>query len=593
MPKARSFISGFSTKAGGLFGNLALHSVLNAPRTLADYAANRVLPILIPTGGEIINCINHGFIDFESAVTPLRENGINIDRDLWHAVLESGKMYPGIEDTLRAYWRKKITRPVYDRWIAHNGATDRVVRDYVSHQPYHWSPELIRILYRLGAIDSYADYQDWLRSAGMILEEDRSGFESLFAAPPVSELLEMWNRGYIDENVVNQWLALNGLTEPITISSAKKMRHKIPSPSQLVEFSVKEVWNRPIVDKYGYDAEYDQIPQFKAWMKSQGYGGSPDHPDAPIGDMNEWSQAFWRSHWRVVSNEQVYRMMHRLRPAGGPNGTPRMPVVPGTNTAITPVTIDEVRDVLKVNDYPPYWRDKLAALSFNVLRLVDIRRIVRRSIADNEFKKNAIGDGFTILDWAKENFLDRGQTPADAHSLAILAIADADEQLGRSERQKLIAARSRKFRLVLSQYKLGTINRTDAENELAMLEWVGQPMELLLNSVDGEVSLDCVKKNIMLVRNEFRKGRVKEHDAYEMLVFFGITEIRSAQYISCWKAGMTKEHVLETTASTQTALEQGLLTPTQAQEQLANLGWDNADELLTLSQAAAELNGVA
>jgi hypothetical protein len=105
--------------------------------------------------------------------------------------------------------------------------------------------------------------------------------------------------------------------------------------------------------------------------------------------------------------------------------------------------MDIANAVLRANDYAPLFRPNLAAISYNVLRLVDIRRMVQLSLVNLPFAVSAIGYDESVADalpgetnggetasprekfvfaWAREQFEDRGQTHDSAQALATLAV---------------------------------------------------------------------------------------------------------------------------------------------------------------------------
>jgi hypothetical protein len=236
--------------------------------------------------------------------------------------------------------------------------------------------------------------------------------------------------------------------------------------------------------------------------------------------LRTWAQAHWREHWVNLSPSQIYTGLHRCRPidstrpggrraqleyeadlraleARGPEANTvearyaiaqryssefgRVLTVPGSNDPVPPVTMDIVRTVLRANDYAPLFRDTLASISYNTLRLVDIRRIVQVSLRNEAFARQAIGyappidnggpipppgqpqpTGMTLPEfvqaWAKEQYLDRGQTPEAAQSLSVLAI-----QSGRTTNSVIASAtnpagRRRWVRLLERAYRVGVIS---------------------------------------------------------------------------------------------------------------------------------------
>jgi hypothetical protein len=230
-----------------------------------------------------------------------------------------------------------------------------------------------------------------------------------------------------------------------------------------------------------------------------------------------WAQAHWREHWVNLSPSQIYECLHRHRPVdttrpGGAAAQVRYaaelaalgPVVHaaaegqaqveststvearyaiavrysrqfGRNPDVPPVTQDIVDTVLRANDYAPLFRPNLSAVSFHVLRLVDIRWIVERSLRNPAFAISAIhydadvgmllpaatngGSDSPLVKfvfaWARENYLDRGQTLDAAISVATLSVAQAQA--------KIRTAQRRWWKLVERAFRVGLIDKAEYE----------------------------------------------------------------------------------------------------------------------------------
>jgi len=109
-----------------------------------------------------------------------------------------------------------------------------------------------------------------------------------------------------------------------------------PAPADLVHWQAREVFEPHMVERYGLDAELGEIerePFYKAGM------------------TDEQIQNYWRAHWEHASWMQVVEMLRRNQ-----------------------LTEDELRDWFRLVEIPPFWRDKLIAISWEVPTRVDVRR---------------------------------------------------------------------------------------------------------------------------------------------------------------------------------------------------------------------------
>jgi len=109
-----------------------------------------------------------------------------------------------------------------------------------------------------------------------------------------------------------------------------------PNPADLVNWQAKEVFEPDMISRYGLDSEYgniDKEPFYKAGM------------------TDEQILNYWRAHWEHASWNQVVEMLHRGQ-----------------------MTESEVWDWFRLVEIPPFWRDKLIHMAYNVPTRVDVRR---------------------------------------------------------------------------------------------------------------------------------------------------------------------------------------------------------------------------
>ena len=169
----------------------------------------------------------------------------------------------------------------------------------------------------------------------------------------------------------------------------KSLADQIPPPSDIVRLMVRDVEDQSIVRGFNLDSEFQQkyTGQLQKWGQANGFS-------------DELMLRYWRAHWSVPSATQLYEMLHRLRPDkyGNQKDASGFPLA---------ITLDDVRLALGQNDVAPFWRDKLAAISYRPMRLVDARR---------SYLANNISDG-----QLKSFYQDLGQESSTAQNLVTLA----------------------------------------------------------------------------------------------------------------------------------------------------------------------------
>lgn len=575
---------------GTRLGSAILNPVLNVLSTSATYNANNTLPIIIPGPGELLECIARGIYTTNEINTELRYHGIDIGTSAWPGVLRSMNLCPSPEVAVQSFWRDRVTEPTAKRWIKAGKITQQTETDFLWSKPYIWNAQTARVLNAIGVLN-VQDYEKWLRAAGLLLQEDRDTFHRLYQVPTHEDVMESYRRGDITQQIAREYLKRLGFTNPDVLDALFKLSVNLPTPSDLVNFSVKEVWDQSIVNQFGYDDEFSQLDQYRAWMGKLGYSGSPDAPGNPPSGMQTWAQAYWRSHWRNVSPSQAYAMLHRLRPTGGPNGGPRVPFVPGTNNPVAPFSIGDVANVLKVNDYPTAFRQRLAAISYAVLRLVDVRRVVVKSSLSPQFKQDAIGPGVTIKDWAKEQHLDRGNSPENAEILAKMNVADGEAAFNAMAYKYTKRVWAKKEKRIAAQYSIGGITKPFAVQQFTQIGWPISDASDYCDEIDKDRAIKCTMQNMAAVKTKIMAGKITAIQGYQWLLNVGLLPARAQWWINCWRGLLMASSAQIPAQSALQEYSQGLLTKAETVQVLANLGFQNPEVAVNNQEIKNLTNG--
>ncbi len=109
-----------------------------------------------------------------------------------------------------------------------------------------------------------------------------------------------------------------------------------PSPGDLVHWQAREVFEPKMVDKYGLKDELGELKR-DAFYKA--------------GMTNDQIDNYWMAHWEHPELRTIIEMLRR-----------------------TDFTEDDMRAWFRLVEIPPYWRDKLIEISYEVPTRVDVRR---------------------------------------------------------------------------------------------------------------------------------------------------------------------------------------------------------------------------
>lgn len=182
--------------------------------------------------------------------------------------------------------------------------------------------------------------------------------ESSTLVPSLYDIIRLHRGDKLTDGQLEYYANLNGLK--LSTNQGKvdyvqflKATEAIPGVADLVRMMVRDAADDNIALKYKTDADFDKkfANEVKDWSKQQGV-------DAEI------MKYYWRAHWEIPSNTQLFDMLHKLRP------NRRVGVVP--ENIVT--TKETVREAIQVNDLTPFWIDRVMATSYSSLTRIDAQR---------------------------------------------------------------------------------------------------------------------------------------------------------------------------------------------------------------------------
>jgi len=141
------------------------------------------------------------------------------------------------------------------------------------------------------------------------------------------------------------------------IKALKFVTEFMPSAQDLVRWEAREVFEPDMIAKYGLDDEFSGL-DLSLFDK--------------IGVTREQALNYWRAHWEHASWNQVVEMVRRGQ-----------------------MTEADVWDWFRLVEIPPFWRDKLIAISWEVPTRVDVRRFYdMRTIDETRLREIYTAQGY-------------------------------------------------------------------------------------------------------------------------------------------------------------------------------------------------------
>ena len=487
---------------------------------------------------------------------------------------------PDIGTGVAAYYGGKLSKGDLTRLLNFNNFCDwdsaqnsiqklsaKVTQSWIDSAAPKLSLEQIIYCYYVGIIDD-AMYKE-LASRYKIAEFNQQPlYDLLYGKFDYNTILNNYYRGTWDkQQAVKRMRRFAGVNEGHATQLVDNSAF-VPPPGDLIRFAVKSVWNKDEIKEFGLDEEYGEIADWPAWANAQGmtedvkinYKGKEYSLNVPL--------AYWISHWNLMSPTQAYEGLHRLRP----NRIDRyQKLVPG----IKPFEIEQLNKLLKANDYVPSQRKVLAAISYNTLGRIDLRRLYNDNIIDKS----------ELL----EQFKDLGYNDTDAGYLVQWSVEqkkakdDKDKEKENKDKFGKIIAET------LLAYEEGSIGREIAFASLSNMLNDAEKANNELIAIDMRVNRKRVRQLIKMVKSAFFTGAYDHLGAYDDLRMGGVDAIRASQYVIIWQRELDRPR---RTISIQTVIDwmkRSLITVDDAKKRLQNLGLTNEDTLLYLEMAGQDI----
>ena len=286
---------------------------------------------------------------------------------------------------------------------------------------------------------------------------------------------------------------------------------QIPGPGDLVRFGLREAWRDDVAAKYGYD---EGMPsEMSEWMEKQGYG-------------EEWSRAFWRSHWEIPSSGQMIEMFHRQQIDHG-----------------------ELVAGLKVNDLAPGWIEPLLGITYNLLTRVDAKRALRY--------------GLYTTDQVFQEYRQQGYDEARARILTSIAVYESIDEAAGMTRAAIVTA-----------YKKGRMSRAESIDSLENIGILGDVAGFYLDQADWDRADELLERKIKAVGERYANGTLDDNQALEQLGALGVGGEEARLDVEDWALSRSTAVKRPSRTNLDEFFTQGIINAKAYREQMATLGYD-------------------
>jgi len=402
--------------------------------------------------------------------------------------------------------------------------------------------------------------------------------------PEEKEYFEIANRRLMTDDRVKSYLHRQGYQSEVYQDWVANLRYDIPGPSDLVRFSVRHCWEPDLLAALGYNAEFPgavidywhackglDYPLFSGPFSAQlatvlgsqaAAQGWLEQYVAATGVEPTWARFYWYSHWVLPSPGQGYDMMFRLRPDRDRSFDP--PEAAGQN-----FTFDDLKLLLRANDYPPKYRPLLAAIAH---RMPGVRFI-------RSFRATEVYSYDDVLEWAKR----WGYSDRDASDIADNIEASVQPKTGRATACKGCATCD-------AAYELGILDLPRLQ--ICYQDWGMSKEDAAKNATLADLKLRVkrVREITANVRKRYLKGTLSDQQASQLLQGLGLTLDRVGLYLQDWQLEFEAGRREISTAQAVKYACQGVISVPDLVVRLTNLGY-GADDQEALVQEASVCAG--
>lgn len=340
----------------------------------------------------------------------------------------------------------------------------------------------------------------------------------------IHDYIALWRRGKIEENEVDTYLRKSHLSE-LEIELAKTVTLFFPAVPDLIRFAVREVYTPEVIEKFG--AMEDLPSQYLTEA-------------AKAGLTEEHARNFWAAHWELPSVRMGYEMLHRRI-----------------------ITDDQLKLLMRALDIMPFWRDPLVKLSYNPLTRVDVRRMFRLGVLDEDGVRNA--------------YLDVGYSPENAELMLDFTIAyEADELTGVTRAS------------VVSAFKKGIITVQQLQGYLEDFGYTDEVVSFWLSMAVYEKTMAETDLLVQELENRYLMGMLTIEQVQTELNKYDLPASYIAEIISSLKLKASKKVKLPTKADLEDWIDLQLINETEYHNRMSMLGYTQEDVEIYLSKIAHE-----
>lgn len=448
-----------------------------------------------------------------------------------------------------------------------------------------------------GFIDE-KQWRCWVRANNVCDEPHKEILEAQYLRPSWSQAERLWRVGVINDEDLTRYYAHSGIGDPAERTLFRELYTNYPGFDTVISFMVRDVFDESAITAGGLDKEFSD----KYTAQAEKYGEI-------AGLSRDLAKLYWMAHWRQPTTQELYTMLHRLRPG----------VVPDNLV----VERSDVAKQLGINDIAPGWREKLMEISYHSVSIRQARQFYQNEVIDEPGVEGIyLNQGYipeqaklaaqneTIVKRRALAQLFKGWTPAaiaTAFAAGKMDAAEVDDllkYLGASKQQvddlmrRAKIDRAGKIQLraesraitsswtaVLRAYRSGSVDRLSAQTLLLQYGWSESSTQLALDSEDVRAKQRVVDQGLATVKQSFLTGVTTASAVPNLLSAIGVSQPRIQEYLVAWTLLLTPRRKMLSGQQALRLYSAGFLDETTVRSRLVNLGWSDPDLTLLVLEA--------
>lgn len=393
-----------------------------------------------------------------------------------------------------------------------------------------------------------------------------------------NSVITAWRRDPTKYETLFEDLREQGLSDN-RIDALKFVTQFYPSAGDLINWVSKEVFEPDLQVKFGLTNEFELLDLAMF---------------AKAGMTEEQAKNFWIAHWTYPSVGQIFDMYHRGE-----------------------LNWDDINEYMRLAEIPPYWREKLATISWDLPNRIELRMMARYGLVDKSFlleilKKVGLhedyrdiaadmmlvmgiqsdlstryGKGWITSEQVKSELAAAGLDPKIADRVYQWIVKQSATERVTTEKNLTKAE-------IVKGVKKGTITRADGEKLVVEMGYDAKEAKFIMDiNVPAEDTLTEVKQRELTksdILNAYKLGQIDEAEVVSGLMSIRYSEddatfILNLTIATLEKIAEVKERNI-TKADIIKGVKNGVISQEEGYLMLINIGYSDADSIFILTVSA-------